>query len=606
LRLNEKSLILKIIKKDKLDKDDKEQLISVLSKLETDQLIDIFGENFRLYTQKYVKWGFDFYRNIKMDILRNYFSLSRYGLKMLENSQNLILTNSEKQNKSKLDLFKKVIKKITNDENFSEFDNEEIKYLFLLSELIGIILGDGNIRKYSFRIDLNKIDEFDYVNYVSNLIYQVLGKYPKSRDRRGIDKNHEGKGIRLIINSKDIIDLFLKIGLKIGHKIRNNATVPSWFLRNKILIPFILRGLFDTDGNIDIHKKWRSLTLRFVSGSQILIKNFKSMCEIINIKTSNIRKTKIKSKKYNKFYDAWVVSIGSKEAVSKFIDTLKPRKFLYRKKLIAMILFILRNSKRTEIINKEKTENFPNRKKINQFTMEYMDFLQKVFNKYNWKINSDLVENLIKEALTLKTHNYKISFADKLKDLFEKLGTVKLVVDFYMSKGEKLDSHIIKKHIKKLLSGEKYIKIFKNSKYNPLEVLGDSFYDKWDKNNSRIIIEERSRKVFQFNSRLRIKIALEIYDFLKNYKELISTNNDLIINHLKELIKNSPYFGRLNYLLNEYDYSPIIINYLNQLIIVVKEIIKNPSETAFSIGKKTGFKRDTVQDIINEIKKKKI
>ncbi len=45
----------------------------ILSKLETDQLIGIFGETFRLHTQNYVKWGFDFYRNIKMDILKQYF-----------------------------------------------------------------------------------------------------------------------------------------------------------------------------------------------------------------------------------------------------------------------------------------------------------------------------------------------------------------------------------------------------------------------------------------------------------------------------------------------------------------------------------------------------
>lgn len=73
--------------------------------------------------------------------------------------------------------------------------------------------------------------------------------------------------------------------------------------------------------------------------------------------------------------------------------------------------------------------------------------------------------------------------AEKLKILFEKLGTEKQVVDFYMDMGEKLDSHTIKKHKKKLLNEGKYMRIFKGFK-NKLEILGDSFYEQWDKNNS--------------------------------------------------------------------------------------------------------------------------
>ncbi|MFX1575008.1 MAG: LAGLIDADG family homing endonuclease, partial [Promethearchaeota archaeon] len=594
----EKILVVNILKKSDLTDKDIKNLSLILSKLETKVLVDIFGETFYLQTQNYVRWGWDFYRNIKMEILRDYFSLIKEKSKLLE------INKSEKIIKNKLDLLRSIVEIISNNEDLSNLNDKDIKFLFLLSELIGIILGDGNIRRYSFRIDLNKEDEIDYVNYVSNLIYQVLGKFPQKRDRRGIDEEHEGKGIRLIINGKGIIDLLTRIGLKRGDKIKNAAKAPEWILENKILIPYILKGLFDTDGNIDIHKKWRALILRFVSGSQILIKNFKLMCEILDIKTSNIRPIKIKSKKYNKVYDAWVVSIGSKEAIKKFIEIVEPKKFLYRKKLIAMLLFILKNSERKEIIDEEKKKAFPKKKKINQFTKEYMDFLQKMFKKYNWNINNDLIENLIKEALTLRTHNYNILIGEKLKELFEMLGTVKLVVDFFMNKGEKLSFQTVKNHIKKLLSREKYINIFSSSKYNPLEILGDSFYDKWEINNSRIIIDKDKRKINQFNSILRIKIALEIFNFLKKNIDPYSVKNNLIINHLKELIEKSPYFGRLNYLLNDIDYAPIVKNYFIRLIIVVKEIIKSPNETAFSIGKKSNLKADTVQDIMNKLKKK--
>ena len=65
LSLNEKSIIIKIIKKVKLDEDDKKQLISLLSKLPTEDLISLLGEDFEIHTQNYIKWGWDFDTGVK-------------------------------------------------------------------------------------------------------------------------------------------------------------------------------------------------------------------------------------------------------------------------------------------------------------------------------------------------------------------------------------------------------------------------------------------------------------------------------------------------------------------------------------------------------------
>lgn len=486
-----------------------------------------------------------------------------------------------------------------------QLSKKELDFLYKLVELIGILLGDGSIRKYSLRIDLNRVDEAEYVNYVYNLLYEVFAKYPKKENRKGVDGVNEGKGVRLNVHGIKIINFLIKLGLKIGDKIKNEVEVPDWILLNKYLIPFALKGLFDTDGNIDINKKWRSISLRFVSGSILLVKNFKQMCNVFDIQTSNIRKMKIKNQTTNKIYDAWIVSIGSKENVSKFIDIVKPKKFLYRKKVIAMLLMIFENPEKLKILNNEKEVYFPKQKKINQFTYEYNRFLFRIFKKYRWIISDEIVEMVIKNSLKLKTHNYNIIFAKELKEFFEKYGTINEVIEFYrIKRGIHLEFHTVKKHIKRLFNEASYIEKFKKNELNPLEISGDTCYEIWNKNNSRIIVDRQAKKVHQFNSKLRLKIILEIHKFLQKLDKSNLPENELVTEHLKGLIKKSPYLKRLYLLLNDKDYSLIIVNYINILIIIVKEILNNTSKSIYQISKETGIKSDTVQMIINEIQKK--
>jgi len=72
LSLNEKSLIIKILQKEKLTDGDKKELISILSKLPTEQLISLLGNDFKKQTQNYVKWGWDFDQGLKRLMLNTY------------------------------------------------------------------------------------------------------------------------------------------------------------------------------------------------------------------------------------------------------------------------------------------------------------------------------------------------------------------------------------------------------------------------------------------------------------------------------------------------------------------------------------------------------
>jgi intein/homing endonuclease len=122
-----------------------------------------------------------------------------------------------------------------------------------LAELIGILLGDGNIHyfkkgkkigSYMVRIAGDKRHEKDYFeNYISNLIRDLFNIEPKIELR----KSNE---MLLIIHSKKMVEFFISQGLKSGDKIKNKVTIPKWIFEKDIYLKACIRGLIDTDGCI--------------------------------------------------------------------------------------------------------------------------------------------------------------------------------------------------------------------------------------------------------------------------------------------------------------------------------------------------------------------
>ena len=127
--------------------------------------------------------------------------------------------------------------------------NEEI------SELIGIIYGDGNLyisKNHSYRITItgNKETDYNYLTkYVNNLFERNFNMKPKVL----IYKNK--KAIGIYINSRELMKYFLNLGLKVGPK--KNLEIPKIILRKKTYISRFLRGILDTDFCLYFEKKTR-------------------------------------------------------------------------------------------------------------------------------------------------------------------------------------------------------------------------------------------------------------------------------------------------------------------------------------------------------------
>lgn len=132
--------------------------------------------------------------------------------------------------------------------NFSKWQGDrKINYVELgknktLAELIGIILGDGNLYKHSrtdnLRIICNSQDKF-YIQHIVKLIKNIFKKEPSVIKR---------KNENTVVISLYQCAIIRRLSLPAGNKITNNVGIPSWISLDKKYMVQCLKGLFETDG----------------------------------------------------------------------------------------------------------------------------------------------------------------------------------------------------------------------------------------------------------------------------------------------------------------------------------------------------------------------
>lgn len=124
-----------------------------------------------------------------------------------------------------------------------------------LAELIGIIIGDGNIyynknfRKYYFEITGDQLLENEYFEYISDLVFSLLGKRPGIRVAN--------RGLRLRVYSKEFVEFLINnLGMPYGEKKGINITIPNFIYNQEWdILKYCIRGIMDTDGSLFLAKK---------------------------------------------------------------------------------------------------------------------------------------------------------------------------------------------------------------------------------------------------------------------------------------------------------------------------------------------------------------
>lgn len=132
-----------------------------------------------------------------------------------------------------------------------------------MAYILGFISADGNVYKNSIRIDLQPRD-------VSVLNFIRLNISPKAR----IETKHKGKSKALNLNSSKMVKTLANYNIvpNKSHSIHIDYTIPKKYRMD------FLRGVFDGDGTVYIHKKHRQILSEIYSGSEKFIKDLKKIC----------------------------------------------------------------------------------------------------------------------------------------------------------------------------------------------------------------------------------------------------------------------------------------------------------------------------------------
>ena len=117
-------------------------------------------------------------------------------------------------------------------------------------EIIGAFIGDGymwsygkNKNKAAVGFVGHKIDDEDYIKIYLKKI--IIKNFPKSNPR--IYYRTDEKTIRLIDYSGEIANFLKEMGFNPGKKTKT-VKIPEIIIKNKNLVNFTLRGIYDTDG----------------------------------------------------------------------------------------------------------------------------------------------------------------------------------------------------------------------------------------------------------------------------------------------------------------------------------------------------------------------
>ena len=160
-----------------------------------------------------------------------------------------------------------------------------------LAELIGIVLGDGNLwvkqgGYHYVRISGDKIKDKNYLlNYVNPLFKRLFGT------EMNIQIHRKDNGMMLTKGSRDIILTLNKFGIPSGNKMKNNVSIPQWILASKKYTRACIRGLIDTDGAVIPITGRNYPYIWFSCNIENLRKSFDEAMQLLEFRTSkwNIR-----------------------------------------------------------------------------------------------------------------------------------------------------------------------------------------------------------------------------------------------------------------------------------------------------------------------------
>ncbi|KKN37256.1 hypothetical protein LCGC14_0765470, partial [marine sediment metagenome] len=197
LRMDEKSVIVKIIQKDKLNEINKEELISMLIKLPTENLISLLGKDFEKHVQNNIRCDWDYDSGMKKIMLIKYFKIMKKVDETISN--NKINTSNKKLNI-------KIMQKIANERGGVCLSTEYINNSTIMEYECNCENDDCKICFASFKSGsrcnecaLEKRKQTMLKKYGTSSSFSINGGYSKESQKlfdiiyQKIDKKHKDK-----------------------------------------------------------------------------------------------------------------------------------------------------------------------------------------------------------------------------------------------------------------------------------------------------------------------------------------------------------------------------------------------------------------------------
>ncbi len=187
-----------------------------------------------------------------------------------------------------------------------------------LAELVGIIIGDGNIyrknNKYRIGFTGNIINDKLYFEYIKKIIWAEWKK--DARIFIG------GRGLRIVINSKEACNFLIdELGLPYGRGKGEKVTIPEKIAKEWDLARHTIRGIVDTDGSVFVSKKprvERYPCIEITTTSLKLAKQIKYLLEEKDFRVNKIRKSLSKLSKL----DTYRIALNGQVSLKKWLDEI--------------------------------------------------------------------------------------------------------------------------------------------------------------------------------------------------------------------------------------------------------------------------------------------
>ena len=193
-----------------------------------------------------------------------------------------------------------------------------------LAEETGWHIGDGSMNYYKNYGKLRGIyqlrghiedDKPHYIQRIKPIFEKLYGLKISLREM------HSTRVFGFQIWNCDLVNFKKKLGLPLGKKF--DVSIPRIFLKNEEFRKAIIRGIFDTDGGIDLIKKNNKLYPRMCIAT-ISFKLSEQLLKILN--ELDLRTTRY-SQLYNKEYNrqrTYIITIRGVEMFHKFMKEINP------------------------------------------------------------------------------------------------------------------------------------------------------------------------------------------------------------------------------------------------------------------------------------------